>query len=157
MLSVLLYKSHIWGNSCSWDIVGKAFNQLDCRILYHIISPDGMPGTHWFFTCRQVVRRGKKLIKFFIGFLHRRPPNSCSATENKEKWKIKWKEEVFHAFLIHNLSRQSLLSKQIAVFIDQLEIYKDHCFSFLFLHVGRTSDEESIKGKWDFGTSWNWC
>ena len=28
---------------------------------------------------------------------------------------------------------------------------------FLFLHLGRYSDEESVKEKWDFGTSWNWC
>ena len=27
---------------------------------------------------------------------------------------------------------------------------------FLSLHVGRYSDEKSVKEKWDFGTSWNW-
>ena len=35
---------------------------------------------------------------------------------------MKWKEKSFHAFLIHSLSLQVLLSNQIAVFIDQLEI-----------------------------------
>ena len=55
---------------------------------------------------------------------------SSSYTENSIEWKIKWKRESFHAFLIHNVSQQLLLSNQIALFIDQLEIFWDHCFSF---------------------------
>ena len=27
----------------------------------------------------------------------------------------------------------------------------------LSFHVGRCSDEENVKEKWDFGTSCNWC
>ena len=48
---------------------------------------------------------------------------SCIFIENSIGWKIKWKGESFHVFLIHNLSQQEvLLSNQIAVFLDQLEI-----------------------------------
>ena len=45
----------------------------------------------------------------------------------------------------------------MAVLFDHLEIYKDNCFSFFFLHVGRYSDEQNVKEMWNFGTSWNWC
>ena len=47
---------------------------------------------------------------------------SCSVPENGIEWN-------FYTFLIHNLSPYVLLSNQIAVFIDQLEIYKDLSFS----------------------------
>ena len=47
---------------------------------------------------------------------------SCIFIENSIGWKIKRKGESFHAFLIHNLSQQVILSNQIAVFLDQLEI-----------------------------------
>ena len=42
ILSILQCKSYIWGNSCSWVTAGKAFKQLDCRILWSRISPGGM-------------------------------------------------------------------------------------------------------------------
>ena len=51
LLSFLLFKSHIWGNSCSSVIGRKAFNQIDCRILWSHISLD--VGPHCFFVCRQ--------------------------------------------------------------------------------------------------------
>ena len=50
ILSILLYKSQTRGSFCSWDIAGKVFNQLDCRILWSHISY-GMTGSHRFFTC----------------------------------------------------------------------------------------------------------
>ena len=32
-----------------------------------------------------------------------------------------------------------------------MEIYKDHCLSFFFVH------EERVKEIWDFRINWNWC
>ena len=126
MLSILLYKSHIWGNPCSWDVAEKAFNKLDCRILWSHICPDGMTGSHWFFVMWTDSQKRKKISnKFAIGY----GAQSCFVIENGIEWKIKWKE-AFHAFLIQNLSQQVLLSNQIAVCIDPLKIYKDYCFSF---------------------------
>ena len=104
LLSILLYKSHICRNPCSWVLAWKAFNQLGCRILRSHISPDGMTGSHWFFACRQIVRREKNSTKFSIGCDAQRLLKSCSLSENSTEWKGKWKEETFHAFLIHNLS-----------------------------------------------------
>ena len=43
------------------------------------------------------------------------------------------------------------------MFIDQREIYKDHCKSFFLCLLGDTQDKESVKEKWDFETCWNWC
>ena len=63
---------------------------------------------------------------------------SGSVTEKSLEWKVKWKEETLHVFLIYNLSQQVLLSYQISVFIGQLEIYKDHCFSFFLCMLGDT-------------------
>ena len=61
-----------------------------------------------------------------------------SVIENSIVWRIMGKEETFHAFLIFNLSQQVLLSNKIAVFIGQLEIYKDHCFSFFLCMLRST-------------------
>ena len=66
--------------------------------------------------------------------------------------KKKSNDETFHVFLIHNLSQQVLLSSQIAVFIDQLEINRD-CLFFISLHVGTYSDEEVVTEIRDFLTS----
>ena len=104
LLSILLYKSHICRNLCSWVLAEKAFNQLGCRIVRSHISPDGMTGSHWFFACRQIVRREKNSTKFSIGCDAQRLLKSCSLSENSIEWKGKWKEETFHAFLIYNLS-----------------------------------------------------
>ena len=134
LLSILLYKSNIWGNSCFWIIARKAFNQLDCRILWSHISPDRMTGSHFLHGDSQ--KRKKISTKFSIVCGAQRLLKSCSVTEKSIEWKINWKEETFHAFLIHNLSRQVLLSYEIAVFLDQLEVCKDYCFSFLLCVLG---------------------
>ena len=49
-LSVIAYKSHISGNSCSWVNVRKALHQSDCRILWSDIP----------FACWQISERGRK-------------------------------------------------------------------------------------------------
>ena len=131
LLSILLYKSNVWENCCSRVITGKAFNQLDWRILWSPIPRDEMTGSQWFFTNRQTARKVKKnSTKFFIGCgqacsrLHtigvgaQRLQKSSSYAGNSIEWKIKWQEKRFHAFLIHNLSPQVLLLNQIAVFIN---------------------------------------
>ena len=59
--SILLYKSHIWENCCSWVIAGKAFNQLDCSILWSHIPPDVITGSHWLSTCKQTAGKVKKI------------------------------------------------------------------------------------------------
>ena len=135
LLSILLYKSCIWEIFYSWVIFRKVVDKADCKILWSHISPDGMTGSSWYFACWQITWRRKISNKFFTGYDAQRFLKCCSVTGNSIEWKIKCKEKTFHAFLIHNLSQQVILPNQIAVFIDQLEIYKNHCF--LFLHVGR--------------------
>ena len=64
-------------------------------------------------------QKWKKIsTKFVIGCGAQRLLKSCSVTENSIAWKIKWKEETFHAFCIHNFSQQVLMSNLIAVFVD---------------------------------------
>ena len=92
-----------------------------------------------------MARRGKKFNQFFIGYGAQRRLKSCSTTENSIEWNIKWKEETFHAFSIHNLSQKVLLSNQIAVFIDQLVIFKDHCFSFFLCMLRDTQMRKVLK------------
>ena len=100
------------------------------------------------FAFRQIVRRGKKIAaKFSIGCGAQRLLKSCSVTENIE-WKIKWKQETFHAILILNLSQQILLSNQIAVLVDQLEIYKDHCFYFFLWMLGDNTQKSKMLKKY---------
>ena len=70
---------------------------------------------------------------------------SCNVIESSIEWKVRWKEETFHAFLIYNLSQQILLSNQIAVFIDQLEIYKDDCFSCFLCMLVDTQMRKVLK------------
>ena len=91
LLSVVLYKSHICGNSCSWIVPGKACNQLDCRILWSHISLNAITGSHWFFAITQIARRGKKLTKFFIECCPQMLFKSCSVTENSLEQRIKQK------------------------------------------------------------------
>ena len=64
---------------------------------------------------------------------------------------MNWKEETSHAFLISDLTQQVLLFNQIAAFLDQLEIYKDHCFSFFLCMKGDTQMRKMSKnmGFWD--------
>ena len=90
-------------------------------------------------------KRKKILTKFFIGYGAQRRLKSCSITENSIEWNIKWKEETFHAFLIHSLSQKVLLSNQIAVFIDQLVIFKDHCISFFLYMLRDTQMRKMLK------------
>ena len=47
--------------------------------------------------------RKKVSTKFLIGCGPQRLLQSCSVTEKGIEWNIKWKEEAFHAFLVHNL------------------------------------------------------
>ena len=82
---------------------------------------------------------------------------SCSIEwKNSVEWKVKWKEETFHAFSIHNLSQKVLLSSHIFVFIDQLEICKDYYFSFFACMLGDLRWRKCLGGM-GFGTSWNCC
>ena len=97
---------------------------------------------------RDSQKRKKISTKFFIGCGAQRLLKSCNVTENNIAWKIKWKEETFHAFCIHNFSQQVLMSNLIAVFVDQLEFAR--IIASLSLHVGRCSDEETVKE-----TGWN--
>ena len=45
----------------------------------------------------------------------------------------------------HNLSQQVILSNQIAIFIDQPKIYKDHCFSFFLCILGDAKMRQVLK------------
>ena len=60
--------------------------------------------------------------KFLIECGAQRLLKSCSFTENIIERKVKWIEEIFHTSFIYNLSLQVLLSNQIGLFIDQLQI-----------------------------------
>ena len=55
---------------------------------------------------------------------------------------------MFHAILILNLSQQILLSNQIAVLVDQLEIYKDHCFYFFLWMLGDNTQMSKMLKKY---------
>ena len=120
---------------CTNQISGEilVFELLLERLWSHI-SPDRMTGSHFLHGDSQ--KRKKISTKFSIVCGAQRLLKSCSVTEKSIEWKINWKEETFHVFLIHNLSRQVLLSYEIAVFLDQLEVCKDYCFSFLLCVLG---------------------
>ena len=160
----IILKKFFWifaGNDIKNDtviylIAGKAFNQLDSRILWLLIPPNEMTVSDWFLQTHRRAEKWKKYsIKFFIGCgqtcprLHaigwgaQRLLKSSSLAGGSIEWEMKWKERSFHAFLIHNLSLQVLLSNQIV--------------ASLSLHVGRCTDEESVKEKWDSWSSWSWC
>ena len=152
LLSILLYKSHTWGNSYSWIITRKASSQLDCNIPWSHIYPDGVTEWHWFLHVASQ-KREKKSTKFFISFGTQRLLKICCVTKNSIEWKIDWKEETSHAFLIQNISQQVFFSSDISVFIDQLEIYKDRWFSFFFTGWEILKESiKSIKEKWHFET-----
>ena len=58
-----------------------------------------------------------------------------------------------------NLSLQVLLSNQIAVFIDQLEIYKDHCLSVFLYMLEVIQISEMLKkngGQAGIGVKWKY-
>ena len=107
---------------CSWKVVQQIRLQ-DSLITHMSWWNDWITLIFCMWTDSQ--KRKKISNKFGIGY----GAQSCFVIENGIEWKIKWKE-AFHAFLIQNLSQQVLLSNQIAVCIDPLKIYKDHCFSF---------------------------
>ena len=122
---------------CTNLIFGElSFLSYSWKGFQHIYS-DGTTGSHWFFAYRQIARRGKKFNQILIGCCSQRLLKGCSVTENSIEWKIRWIEEIFHAFWNHNLSQQILLSNQIVVFNFQARIFfKDFSFScvmYLFI------------------------
>ena len=76
-------------NSCSWV---KAFNQLDCRILWSHIHTVGITGAHWFFTYRQIARRRKNFNQIFHKVGCSEASQMLQCLKNSIEWKIKWRD-----------------------------------------------------------------
>ena len=147
LLSILLHKSLIWGNSCSWVKARQAFNQLDCRILWSHISADGMTGLHWFFECRQIARRGKKYQPHFsMGVVLRgfsRVAVSLKIVYN-EKLSAKKRLSMHFYFTIFH-SNSTCLSCPIRFQCLLISWKFTRTTSCLSLHIGRYSDKENNK------------
>lgn len=152
LLSMLLCRSCIWENSCSWVITRKAFKQLDCRIVWSHIFFDEMTGSQW-----RIARRRKNIsTKFPIGCSALKVLKSCSLTKISIELKIKWKEETFHAFSSQLITASHFVQSDCN-FYWSAENLQGSLLLFLSLYHGRCQDETSVEEIWDIGTFWNWC
>ena len=88
LLSILLYKFHIWGNYFSRVIAGKAFKMQDFLITYILMEwPDDID----FLHVDRYLEEERKFNQIFQWCSAYRLLQSCSVIENI----IEWKEETF--------------------------------------------------------------
>ena len=137
----LIFLSSVSTNPISEEILSLELNwkyfQLtrlqDFSVTF--ISPEGMTRSSWLSAWKQIPEQEKISTKFFKGCSAQRHLKSGSVMESSIEQKLREKRD-FKCIFNSQFIIASPLVQPVAVFMDQLEIYKDHCFPFLLSLLG---------------------